>query len=299
VLLLSVLACSEPPPPGPDAAAVVAWVAAGASSGSVSIAGRGVADEVFAAAVRDPAFPPALRSLTANGNQLGPASFQALDEAGQCATLAWLNVTANPLGDAGAHALAETACVGQLEQLFIGEAGLSGSGMAALAGAGLPRLTLLVAGGQPLGGSVAEPLAALPALRRLALPAVGMSPAGARTLITKTTASELDLAHNDLGAGALVGLSEVAAGLEVLSLASCGLGPADAVALAAAPRGGLVELDLTGNPLGDDGLRSLAGAPWLAELDKLRVEQSGASLEVRKALVDAWGARGGIKVERR
>ena len=132
------------------------------------------------------------------------------------------------------------------------------------------------------------------------LPRAEIGGAGARALIAGTDAKVLVLEGNAL-AGGLTGLTQISPKLEELTLDACALTASDIEALAALPEPeGLKLLELSGNPdLAEAGIAALATIPWLRSLEKLVVMESGASLEHRQAVVDAWGVRSGIKIERR
>ncbi len=291
------LGCAPPTAPDPTVDEVVAWAQQGASAGSISMAGRGIADATFARAVVDPSFP-SVRSLTAPDNRLGASALAALGDSGRCEGLTWLNLTRNPVGDAGAAALAAGPCGAALERLFVAEAGLGPAGATSLAA--LPSLSWLSIGGQPLGDAGATSLAAAPSIAHLEIPHAEVGGAGARALISGTAAHQLVLDGNPIGPEGLVGLTALAPTLTHLSRADAGLSDADVDVLARLPRpAGLERLTLSGNSLSDDGLASLAAAPWLGELDKLEIARTGTSLDARTALVAAWGSRAGLDIERR
>ena len=299
LVLSGLLGCSEPVVEGPPVAVLAQELARGSTAGSVMIASRQVGDDDFAALLDDERFPD-LRTLGLDDNDLTVVGVTLLSGSGRCSSLEWLNLSRNPIGDAGVAALASGPCWGSIRRLFLHGSEVGPAGARALAGAPGSALRFLSAGSQPLGDDGAEALAALDAVRHLEVGEAHIGGKGAKALLSRSRAAVLVLDGNPIGPGGLTGLKALGPNLQELSLRGAGLTLADVQALAAVtPPPTLVELDVTGNPLGDAGMLALAALPWLQQLEKIRAEGSGAALPARQALVDAWGVRSGIKVERR
>lgn len=298
LLAAASLGCSEPKEMGPPVEVLAEELVRGSASGSVVLASQHVDDADLAALLADPRFP-SVRTLGLNDNELSHEAVAALSASGRCADLAWLNLSRNDIGDAGILALTAGPCWPRVERLFVHGSGIGPAGAEALAEAPGDVLHFLSAGNQALGDQGAEALAGLRGARHLELPQAEIGGAGAKALIGQTRARVLVLDGNPIGPGGLTGLRGMGAGLEELSLRDASLTLADVQALAAITPPGLKKLDVTGNPLGNDGMVALAGLPWLQQLESLKAEGSGAALDQRQVLVDAWGTRSGIKVERR
>lgn len=82
--------------------------------------------------------------------------------------------------------------------------------------------------------------------------------------------------------------SGLAPTLTRLSLADAGLGPHGVQALAEVLPD-LVELDLSGNAIGDEGARTLAASTALGNLEHLRLTGTGIGPVGARALLDAPG----------
>ena len=162
----------------------------------------------------------------------------------------------------------------------------------------LGRVDALDVGFQQLGDAGGLALAGLSPRDQLLLQKAGIGGEGARALLSRSRARTLKLEGNPLGRGGLAGLSRVSPALVSLDLTSCGLGAADLTTLASAPATGLRSLVLDYNPTGDAGLRALAGAAWLGQLDALSVMGAKAGDAARTELRRAWGDREGLTLER-
>ncbi|MEZ4248464.1 MAG: globin domain-containing protein [Polyangiales bacterium] len=193
-----------------------------------------------------------------------------------------LDLSLNPLGDAGAEAAAEALRRLRIETLRVAGASLGANGVAALLRAG--RLLSLDASQNAIGPDGALRLAnAVGSLEQLALAGCNLGPRGARALLgAPGRLRDLDLASNALGddgATALVAAAPNLARLERLNLADDGIGADGAEALAVSSLAThLRELSLADGSLGDAGAEALArGRAWHA-LRVLDLRGNGISL---------------------
>jgi len=196
-----------------------------------------------------------------------------------------LSLTFNP--DLGDEALAIAGRAGwwsSLTRLEVDGTGITGAGLAALAGAG--DLTHLSVGHGDRGPSLDLP--DLPSLTWLSAVEAGLSGSGALALLARPGLEALVLDGNALGPGALEGV-QLGVALQGLGLEDCGLGPGDAAALAGAPSEALRSVSLDRNPLGDEGLDALTGATWWAGLETVGLVGTGGSPERVEAIRASWG----------
>ena len=182
-----------PPSDGPSASAVLTRTARLRSLYFSGGAGRDVVGAV--------ATMPALRTLGLVGGGLDP---------GACATLArgapslgWLDLSANPIGDEGARALAGAGFAAALTRLALHGCDVGLRGLDALTAA-MPSLIALDLGGNRLGDEGAELLArssALGSLELLRLSGCGIGERGARALLDSAHLSPRTRVALDVGAG--------------------------------------------------------------------------------------------------
>lgn len=238
-----------------------------------------------------------LRALRAAQNDLTSAGIMLLG--GAPPELEELDISRNELGEAGGTALASSLPKLGLKVLSVDGCRLGGSGLARILDAGASRLTVLGASGNQLGPEGARQIA-------------GVSRPGSLT--------DLDVAHNDLGAA---GIGELAAaaclkgvrslrldsnglgeeagpgvvraleslpGLDVLHLQDNGLGPATAGALARSLLAGRLRvLDLAHNRVLDEGAVALAQGPGWPVLRELDLERNEVSLVASASILAAPG----------
>ena len=229
----------------------------------------------------------------------------------------------------GVAVLMQSPHLAGLRHLDLSFTNVGDDGVAAVCRAGLPRLrTLSVGGNQAVTDRGAELLAAadwFARLRSLDVSDNRLGPAGVARLARGPALHTLKVAANPVGdagvaafvGGALVG--RVAARSKALDFRYTGVGPAGIAAVAACPAAAAVTtLDLSHNPVGDDGVaalcaghfdkltrlslaktgltdrgaRHLAGSHLMAKLTHL----DAAHNRLTRAGVDAlWAARGGFR----
>jgi uncharacterized protein (TIGR02996 family) len=201
-----------------------------------------------------------LAALSVNGSHRGLDLARALANAENLAGLKALYLTGNNFDDDSAHHLAASHIVANLEELDLSKNVLGETSAQFLAASthfsALRRLEL---GNNRLGPVGAEVIAGSERLINLQRLGLSHNEIGIARLhrMSRTLGffriPVLDLSHNDLGA----------AGLQVILNRSAG--PIDSGA------NRLRDLNLSGNPLGDDGMRVLAACPHLENLRTLRL----------------------------
>jgi Ran GTPase-activating protein (RanGAP) involved in mRNA processing and transport len=245
------------------------------------------------AAMLSEARPPALETLYLGCNHIEPDGVEALADALAHHAVRALWLKRNPLGPAGARALAELLRVQpglevlDLTNTRLGDAGAEAIAAGLLAQVDAPRgLQVLMLGSNGIGvrgcEALGEALARHPHLRELALAVSPLADAGACVLAAGLARSRR---------------------LTSLDLASCGIGVAGLAALldALGPASGLVTLDLGSTPssrvlgaddnaLDDARGGALLGA-WLAgpALALARLDVRHAGIRSRGALAIAAG----------
>jgi hypothetical protein len=234
-----------------------------------------------------------LTSLDLQANQLGPDTMPVLVQSTKVRSLRVLALSDNPVGDQGFKALAQAPWLPRIEQLLVGHCGATTVGTrtlaAALRGGAIRHLDM---GGQEVDVSA---LLDLP-LEVLLLGRSRISAAGVRALIAHGKMRELELDHA-VSTGDLVGLSAISPVLRILVLDQTSIGPADVAALAARPAPALEALSLKYCPIGDDGVRARARAPWLPQLRALTLPAPATAIPTEQALEElrrAYGARRGL-----
>lgn len=245
------------------------------------------------AAMLSEARPPALETLYLGCNHIEPDGVEALADALAREGVRALWLKRNPLGPAGARALAELLRVQpglevlDLTNTRLGDAGAEAIAAGLLAQVDAPRgLQVLMLGSNGIGvrgcEALAEALARHPHLRELVLAVSPLGDAGAQLLAAGLARSRR---------------------LTSLDLASCGIGVAGLAALldALGPASGLVTLDLGSTPssrvLGadDNALDDARGGrllgAWLAAPDHTlaRLDLRHAGIRSRGALAIAAG----------
>ncbi|HEX2569687.1 MAG TPA: hypothetical protein VH877_09025 [Polyangia bacterium] len=261
--------------------------------GTLHLAAQSLNDEELAAILADKRVP-ALNTLNVQDNPLSRAAIQTMSGSSKLQGLQRLALSDCAIGDEGMTLLAQSPILRSVYFLLLAGVNASSKGVEALAASphtgALRRLDL---SGQSLGDVGASAVLRLHGLEDLTLQKIDLQGAGARTLIEGATVKVLDLDRNSLGPGALVGLRRISPSLGTITLKLTGLGPQDAAALAALPAN-LQVLDLSYCPIGDAGVRALARAPWIGQLQALDAIGSQASEPAKEALRQAYGARRGL-----
>lgn len=192
-----------------------------------------------------------------------------------------INVSGNPIGDAGAMAAASLLRQSsQLSELYLSRCRIGIDGLIALCAAVPASSTLRVldvseahleSRNEEVSGHLADMLRSSTRLSTLVLRKVPhLSYRGVAALIdailANDTCKELDLTGNRLGPPAALHIATAMAkglALKVLRISSCGLGDEGAVALSRVLAGGLghlEELDIRQNGIGDEGIEAVAKA---------------------------------------
>jgi uncharacterized protein (TIGR02996 family) len=215
-----------------------------------------------------------LVGLTVHGQHTGEPLARAVARAEHLAGLKRLALTRNRLGDDAAEQLALAPNLANLEELDLAENVIGETGARALAAS--PRLGKL---------------------RRLEVRSNRFGPAGAEAVAGSERLASLErlgLADNDVGLPRLLALPGAHRLLRIpaLNLSANGLTAAAVQAIFYRPAGAegavrLCELDLSFNPVGDDGARLVAKCPHLAKLTVLRLAGCGIGDEGTHALANA------------
>lgn len=176
-----------------------------------------IGDEGLSALLRAKALAE-LRALNLASNELSAEGLSALGE--RLPALERLVLTANPIGDEGAAALARWRHLGRLRTLYLSACELTAKGVTALgSGGGLTRLEKLALSQNELGEAGAAALAALelPALRFLELRDTSLRSSGATALAAASWPAlrRLDLRGNWWKSAALSARYGAALGLSV------------------------------------------------------------------------------------
>jgi len=238
---------------------------------------------------------PALESLHFMGVNITDATVRAVVASPKARSLSELSFGFAPLGDAGLEAIAAWPGLATVQTLGFDKTEATVVGLKALAegpyGQDLPGLNL---NWQSVGDEGAKILSKTKMRGSLSLKDSGIRGEGARALISQAPSPSIDLKENPIGPGGLVGLETIGEGLKGLTLNDCQLGPEDIAALASlkAPAS-FVSLSLAHGKYGDTGLRSIAGAPWLSQLEHLYID-TDASDAAQNELRTAWGDRKGL-----
>ena len=196
-----------------------------------------------------------LEDLVLAANRLGDAGIRRLCQAQNMSGLRVLDLSRNDIGTEGLKAWAESPRVLELHSLD-----LSGNPLGDVAGAVLASssnsscLHTLNLAGCHLGAEGCRAVLASPYLQRLV---------------------ELNLSGNELGSGVLDPRAFRLPSLRSLELADNDLQAADVACLASSSALQLSRLDLTGNAVGDSGVRSLTLWQAATGLRVLRLANSG------------------------
>lgn len=224
----------------------------------LDLEGCGVGDVLVTALAGSPSMR-ALEVLLLAGNAVGDAGVKALVASPYLGQVQALSLSGNAIGDEGVEALAASSLMravgkkmGDLSGNVVGD-----RGVAALAGSvHLPRFEMLNLSDNELGPLGAEALASSPNV------------AGLRYLW---------LQKNAIGNGGLCALFEspFLDGLETLNLRYCGVTEAGLRSLAPSGLPSLRNLWLDGCRLGDAGVVALARSPWLSQVERLGLNDTG------------------------
>lgn len=238
-----------------------------------------------------------LRRLDVAQNGLTAAAMSLLGSAPH--ELTDLDLSHNPLGREGAQAIAQALPRVRLRSLHVVDCGFDGADLAALLAGGGGRIERLDAGRNAVGAGGARELgatvgaAALQALdlARADLRAQGILELGRAAHLKGVRALTLDGNGLDDASGPdVVRALDLLPNLQELHLAENGLGPATAVALAAAPLSARLScLDLAHNRLGDGGAAALSrGATWFV-LHDLDLQGNDIALGAATSILAAPG----------
>lgn len=216
--------------------------------------------------------------------------------------LSELTIHASHIGEPLARAVAASEYLGGLKRLVLSRNRFEHDAAAQLAAsAGLARLEVLDLRENELGEGGARALAASPhfgSLRDLELRGNRLGPSGAEALAASDRLPALErlgLADNDVGAPRISSLSRVhdLLRIPVLDLSSNDIEPVALLVILNRPPSPsthefrIRELDLSDNPIGDDGARILARSPHLAELRVLKLGNCGIGEEGARALAES------------
>ncbi len=236
-----------------------------------------------------------LQELDLGGNELGPAGAMVLASSPIVRRLWALRVQGNGLGDAGVAALLSSANLSGLRELELADNGLTASAVSLL-GDAPPQLDALDLSRNPLGAAgaaaLADPLGRL-RLRRLALAACGLDGTASAELLAGVVLDRLDLSDNPIGVDGARSLSMAPAVSRLLELAMdrCGLGARGLGALVEA-LGGLRSLSVASNRLGDDGVGLLvANGARMPRLETLVLDDNDISSDGAASLATSALAR--------
>ncbi len=248
------------------------------------------------------------------GNQLTDRGAESLSHSPHLDELRELDLSQNRIGPAGAAALSRSGHLRSLEVLRLSENRLGDRGLAALVGSGhLESVRHLALGSNQIGPEGAAALrhsSAMPTLEVVDLSGNRLGPEGALALnrwLTTDQLRRLDLSRNSLGDFGLVCLAGITSssngssaepespqvpppsGLE-LNLSWNQLGDQGIEALAYSPRWSHISvLDLRYNSVGDAGAVALAGSPYLNRLSRLLVHFNKIGSAGRNALLQRFG----------
>ena len=286
---LALLACAGSPMSRTEG--LIAARTAGAARGTLMIPSEALTAAELAIVLADPRIPP-LRELSLHHNALTAASVPTLLASPKLTALENLNLSNNPIGSAGIARLAEAPLLDGVRRLNLAATGVDASAARALAASShTAKIAEIELGFQPIGAGAS---AWIGRRERLSLASAEIDGATARALLAESAVAHLTLEGNPIRD--LTGLSRLSDAIVTLDLTACGL--TDTRPLTAVRAPALRALTLDSNPIGDAGLRDLAAAPWLPQLEFLSVMGTKGTAEGREVLRSAWGARPGLTAER-
>ncbi|MCI0701368.1 MAG: TIGR02996 domain-containing protein [Planctomycetia bacterium] len=215
-----------------------------------------------------------LSALTIHGQHTGEPLARAVARCEHLSGLKRLRLSNNRLGDDAIEHLITSPTLTNLEELDLSGNEVGETGARSLAASSLVKLQKLELRGNRLGPAGAESLAGSERLCAL---------------------RQLGLSGNDVGIPRLHSLAHANNLLRVpiLDLSRNGLTPASLQVIFLRPRSGdtstvrLEALDLSGNELGDDGARVLAGCPCLEHVSALRLVHCEIGNEGVRALANS------------
>ena len=192
------------------------------------------------------------------------------------ATVTGLDLSGNPLGPAGGRVFARAGALPSLAELNLSGTGLDDDGAAALGGADLPVLRVLLLDQCGIGKAGARGLSRL---------------RGLATVTRLSVAGTADLWDGEgeppfLGPRGMAALVDAPMGqLSELRVPLNGIGDGGARALAHAVHlGALQRVDLRGNEIGDAGALALMAAPHLQRVAWMVLRDNPISAEVKDQL---------------
>ncbi len=239
-----------------------------------------------------------IRVMELPGNLLTAKGMQVLVASKDVGSVTELVLNNNALKDEGLEVLAKASFLPGLRSLQVSRVKAGEAGAKALGAVPFQGLALLSANQNAWGDEGARALANLRGVKALHVQDCGIGALGARSLLSASSAEELDLSKNTLGAGALVGLEKVSGNLKTLRLAKTGLSVEDMRVLSKMDLAGLEVLNLKNNEgLTDEALALLGGAPWLSGLRVLNVTGNPNSASARRSLQRVWGERKGLSIQ--
>ena len=295
----NLLACDSVESPPPSTAASPTQLEATVPSSTLIRYGSGLTDDVLADIIDGHLGNIEVIGLA--NNKLTAQSMAHILASEKTVTLTDLDLQGNPdLSDAAVQMLADSPRLSNLTHLYLSGSGITAAGFAHLAAS--PHhgaLQFLSANVQPLGDDGGTAIAQIPGLTVINLEQTEIGGRGTSALLQVPTLTALNLSQNPIATGSLSTLQGMSPSLNILILKDTGIGPADLDALLAHAPDSLQFLNLMACPLGDSGLRALAGWSGLSQLVSLTVPRAGASPAANQALRDAWGSRPGLTTDRR
>lgn len=224
-----------------------------------------------------------VRRLDLHRADLGPEALSTVRDLHCAPRLRYLSLAHNTLGSV-ATLFAEPHPFLALEELDLDSTDIGDDDLAALAR--LPNLRVLrVAGSPRITPAGIAALARAPFLPRLRTLAIGGSIGEGGNALAAVPGELRELVLEDarnVPVGTLAG-SPLCRALETLAMRRCNLGAREVAELVRAPKT-LEDLDLSDNPIGDDGARAIAG---LASVETLTLDRCGITGEGLVVLVEA------------
>lgn len=239
-----------------------------------------------------------IKSVSLSNNQLTAVGVRTLLESPATTHLMSLVLNRNKLGDAGAQALAASPRLLRLKYAQLASNQVTAEGVRALSATAGLRLLHLNLSRNPIGNAGAEFLAALEGVQKLSLEHCDIGGPGGRALLKSANVRELLLEGNPIGPDGLQGLTTLSPHLVDINLESCRLSQADIQVLTRAAAPHLRLLNLSHNHLSDAELVAITSATWFSTLEVLSLSALKTSPRARRALIEAWGDRSGLHVQR-